>query len=395
MTAIVGPASALLCIPTESWKPYGWTHFYLNGTDEDHWPSQVTARHTGPAFCSEFNRSTLRLCPAGGSEGLRARLLLNPDAVFNIPMFDGGYSHVLHGCSPKIDYHTPDSLAMESWVMSPKLDVMDMLLDLTNSHNIAKTHATGRNRRLRDYIDGGYLISASKVVVGRTVCGPPRIVNESTKALPFPVLSADHRWRNLSHNTFVQGQWGPLLDHDVEGLYSYKVMSATKYTQARTKWVNLGPSYGAVTTGVAVISQNPYIVVARGCTLDYRWAMGQTFQSPNEFNAFEAQIGEPTYPTDSRNSYQRQILDFSDPQTLPYLGSTVKADEDWLDAAFPLHVLTPDPNGYNMTTLEAVLDGTTAAFPRYAVSDDIKRSFGHLTHTEYVSPEFAFTQSPA
>lgn len=88
LTAVVGPASALLLVPDQAWKSYGWTEFYLGGTDADLWPAKLTARHAGPKKCLQPGNTTLTICPAGGYQMVSARLQKDPDTAYTIYLQD-------------------------------------------------------------------------------------------------------------------------------------------------------------------------------------------------------------------------------------------------------------------------------------------------------------------
>lgn len=382
MTSVVGPASAILFIPTQVWLPNGWTQFYLGGTNDERWPSLLTAEHTGPKLCRDHSSMLQLVCPTGGYETISPRLRFAPEVVFDIPIHDCYYTRMIHGRSPWLRKNATEQITPEVWVQTPRADVTFMMQDLSYVYNDAQDAATGRNRRLRDFVDGSYMISASKLPVGRVVCGPPRIIQNDTNTLPFPVLAPNQKWRNLS-TISPEDSWGPVIDHDVEDLHSVRV-NKSKVTQASTVWVPLSPEFEAATTGLAIISQNLEMTVGRGCTLDFRWATGHVVRgSASSMGAFEAVIDEATPPSDSSNHFSRyDPADFFDPRATSNYGPTIKASKSWLDAAFPKYVVAAEPNAYNMTTLEDMIDRTTISYPDYVASNDTKRAYEQLAILE-------------
>lgn len=121
------------------------------------------------------------------------------------------------------------------------------------------------------------MITQGQIPVGRTVCGPPIVIEDDTKVLLFPVPASNHKWHTIASGSEQGG--GPLRDFTVGGLQ--RIDTITKSTQTRAKWFALGPEFGAATAGVAVVSQNATAAVGRGCTLDVRWALGQTCNKRN------------------------------------------------------------------------------------------------------------------
>lgn len=382
MTSVVGPASALLFVPTQVWKSYGWTNFNLGGTDERRWPRRLTIEHVGPPACRDPDRMLMMVCPAGGFNTLYPRLIRSPEVNFDIPIHDARYTRLIRVKTPWFNKNFTEQTTDETWVLTSRSDVTFMMQDLSYVHGGLKEIATGRRRRLRDFVDGGYMISESKIPVGRTVCGPPRVIDNGTKSLPFPILEPDHVWRNLS-TISPNENWGPTKEHDVEDLNSFHARK-NKVTQARTVWVPLGAEYGAATAGLVVISQNMYLTVGRACTLDFRWASGQVYVvSGSILGAFETEIGPKKRPTNSENQYHRlETGQFMDPRLAPHLGPTIKADKDWLDNIFPKYINTTEPDGYNMTTLEYMIDSTTASWPDYVISNETGISYGVLSQVE-------------
>ncbi|KAH7393791.1 hypothetical protein DE146DRAFT_757281 [Phaeosphaeria sp. MPI-PUGE-AT-0046c] len=74
IAATVGPAIAVLLVPREQTWPAGGTKYWINGTMEDLWPSQVGLEHYMPdngagkfgVSCSSTEGYKNALCPAGG-----------------------------------------------------------------------------------------------------------------------------------------------------------------------------------------------------------------------------------------------------------------------------------------------------------------------------------------
>jgi hypothetical protein len=271
---------------------------------------------------------------------------------------DRGAPRLINGCSPDGDTTTDQQLWPETWAYTVRGDTSFNMRDLGYKYGIAQCFATGRSRRLRDFIGGAYSISEGQIPVTRTVCGPPVLVDNNTRSLPFPILAPDHKWRNVPFGP--NQDWGPLADVELSDLQHRELASS----QARAKWVTLNSTLGAATAGLAFVSQNSTTTIGIGCTIDSRWALGQTFRSDSSpFLSFDVHIGKPVKPVgNSYAGYKPQ--DFFDAKITPSYGQTIKADQDWLDSISPLYsIASSDEDGYNMTTFEALLDATYLSSP--------------------------------
>lgn len=369
LAAVVGPASALLFIPVQVWKDYGGTEFYLGGTDNQLWPNHFTANHSGPEICHQNPPVLETVCPYGGFQTLSNGLRFPPSSSFQILLDDRKLRRIVNGHTYTYGLNVTTT---ETWAHTPRGDTSHFLQDLHYKQTRAQRIATGRNRRLRDFTDGGYMMSEGRIPVGRTVCGPTAVIKDDTAALLFPVLASDHKWRNIS-SFGIDQTWGPLKELKIGGLQRIEI--TTKPTQVRAKWVALGSEFGAATAGMAVVSQNQTTAIGRACTLDCRWALGQTFRKGNiVLNAFETLIGKPPKTTGS-TFWDFGRADFFDPSLVPWYGDTIKVDQEWLDTLSTWSVLSSDAGGYNMSGIEALLDATVIASPE---------------HTMFLGPESAY-----
>ncbi|RAK78361.1 uncharacterized protein BO72DRAFT_476657, partial [Aspergillus fijiensis CBS 313.89] len=67
LATLAGPASAVLLVPkSQPWNP-GDTEFFLNGSESDYWPADLSKEIPDlEQLCSEQNSTLLGFCPAGG-----------------------------------------------------------------------------------------------------------------------------------------------------------------------------------------------------------------------------------------------------------------------------------------------------------------------------------------
>ncbi|KAF7509850.1 hypothetical protein GJ744_007361 [Endocarpon pusillum] len=216
LVAVVGPASALLFIPAQVWKGHRGTEFYLGGTDNQLWPNHFTANHSGLEICRQNPPVLEMVCPYGGFQTLSNGLLFQPDTAFENLLDDKSIRRIIRGYTYSYLLDADHQRTSEIWVHTSRGDTSHMLGDLADKHHTAEKIATGRNRRLRDFIDESYLISEGRIPVGRTVCGPTVVIENDTEALPFPVLAPDHKWHNISFG--LDKTSGPLRELKIGGL---------------------------------------------------------------------------------------------------------------------------------------------------------------------------------
>lgn len=348
LISVVGPASALLFTPTQVWKQSARAEFYVGGNEQQLWPTHLTSNHTGPAICQQNPSSALYSCPYGGYRSLFNTLGQLPSPAFQVILSDWSVRREMKGRT----YSYPAGVAesAETWAYTSRCDVASLLNDMNYKYAIAQSYATGRNRRLRDFNSGSYYITEEKIPVGRSVCGPSVVIQNDTRALPFPVLDPDRAWRNKSLGPFqTQGkvEYFPIANL----LHT----NTTQSNQISSKWLALNSTFGAATAGLVIMAQNDTTTVGRTCTLDCRWALGQTFLRPSTtFATFEVQLGKPSKL--NGNVYLgADYADFFDPAVRPWYGETIKADQQWLDAISPKFISTDDGTGYNISAFDALL----------------------------------------
>lgn len=377
LVSTVGPASALLLIPSSVWQTSGRTEFYLGGTEDQLWPSRLTIDHTGPNICLDSPPRLLAVCPFGGLQRLADRLQNPVLTGFEIALDDQGVPRTINGHAPAYGLAAHQQASNETWAWAVRGDASLMMNDLGHKYSIAQSFATGRNRHLRDFVNGGHQVSESRIPVGRAVCGPPIEIRNDTRTLPFPILARNHQWRDISFG--LDQTWGPVADFQVEDLQ--KLDRTTEANRARAKWVVLTSEFGAATAGTAFVSYNSTHAVGRGCTIDCRWAVGQTFRERNTLlGAYSSHIGKPVQL--SGNTYWPPgYTDFFDPNWLPWYGDTIKVDQAWLDAAFPVYVETSDGHSVNLTTFDTLLQPVVAN-PSLTMSADPATAWSALLSLE-------------
>lgn len=150
------------------------------------------------------------------------------------------------------------------------------------------------------------------------------------------------------------------------------------------QWIELDSSFGATSAGLAVITQNQTMTVARGCSIDCRWSVGQTFQRESRMlGIFEAHIGEAMKP-DGNMYAPPEIASFFDEQNSRWYSDTIRADQAWLDTISPINTNTDVTGDKGVTLFEHLLKNGGLYFP--ITDKDPIGSFGYITVVEYAKP---------
>lgn len=350
LISVVGPSSALLFLPSPLWISDGGTDFYIAGTNDQLWPQRLTINHTGPSSCRQFPLPNLEFCPFASSKSMLHNIQRLPETPgWTVYRKNGGPPRLIIGSSPDTE-GVADPQVSDMWAWTVHGATTTHLQDLFSKYNIAQRHATGRNRRLRDFIDGGYMIQDGLIPVVRTACGPLKEIGVNTTTLPFPVLEPTRRWHEVPHGKLPT--LGPLKDVEVYGM---RILNIADDGLARAKWLSLPSDFEGVTAGLVHICQNKTSMFGRACAVDGRWANGQTFRSKDQVViAWSGSIGKFSVKTSGNAAGAGHPPEFSD--LVAHYGKTIKADQEWLDMVSPLYETTSKPDGFNMTVFEAILN---------------------------------------
>ncbi|KAH7092339.1 hypothetical protein FB567DRAFT_588628 [Paraphoma chrysanthemicola] len=314
LAAVVGPASALLFVPSAAWLSSGSTDYYIIGTEEQLWPQHLTERHAGPQQCDVGDGGNF-WCPQGGWDiiqgfvtptGVARRLVNLDDARTPRTLW-------LHRNSPG-DYGT------DSWASTSHGASVYIAARMEQDH----THAWG--------------FAKGRMPVVRVVCAPVRQVNRTSPTLLFPVLDSDRPWRKGDDP-------GPFRELRLEGIYESLVNVSVHV---------LPTDFGVSTAGIAFVTNNKTTAVGCGCSFDARWAHG--WSSLNMYTSYwSAFIGRPKLPTDLMFA-SPQTNSFFAPELKDHFGPPITADMGWLrhlSTGFQLM----DSTG-NFTALEVILVST-------------------------------------
>lgn len=118
-----GPASAILMLPRNETWPTTEYDFFINGTLDDLWPSELTLKHIGPSVeaCGNFSAAMLNpSCNAGGfpaiSQYFSTFKQFPPSHAFTFDTQDGLAKMNFEG-----DIRNGWSAGSETWIKAPHM----------------------------------------------------------------------------------------------------------------------------------------------------------------------------------------------------------------------------------------------------------------------------------
>ncbi|KAF2035260.1 hypothetical protein EK21DRAFT_84879 [Setomelanomma holmii] len=334
LAGVVGPASALLFIPTQLWMKASSTHFYLKGKESDLWPSTLTQNHTGPMQCSSspLHLDYTSYLHASWRVLLGGLTVLNPirpefffyipgGSALNVPPASMVYDNVAI-LESNCTHGDPDT-----WAVAPHLGVSSHSAYLTQYTFEAFSPATGWKRRLRDFVEGrAAFATGSKLAFTRTVCGPRAAVAGATTKTSIPLVDENRFWRaHTLHGT------DPIINLNFEDLnvtdWNGLQPNGKSAIQYRAKWLPL-PSN--IDSGSALV-----IKTLQDAQSGYE-----------EFDAL-----------DSPPEWRFKRASMLDPRYTPYYSRSIKIEQSWLDALAPPMPEQSNPgNDLVMTSFEALLN---------------------------------------
>ncbi|KAH7072443.1 hypothetical protein FB567DRAFT_554114 [Paraphoma chrysanthemicola] len=362
----VGPASALLFQPIQLWRKVSSTNFYLNGLEDDLWPSNLTQNHTGPTQCAssplhmEFNpclHASWRVL-LGGLTTLNP---IRPAFDFSIPGASAFFyppGAVIKGniAMPEYNYTNGDP---DTWAVGPDLGVTSHLAYLGEETVTAFNVATGWRRRLRDFVESRLVLTTpGKFPVVRTLCAVRIEMTNSVTKLRVPVVNENQFWRaRVVHGT------GPSVDIDLKDLNlsdwdAFHISEGTTL-QYRAKWLPLPAEIGNGSAVMVMLMQHSPRTYASVCVIDARWAEGQTIQSDRAFMwSWESQPGYQEFdPLSSLPEWHFERTSMFDPRYAPHYSRPISVQQPWLDALAPQMPEASIPGtGLVMNTFEALLN---------------------------------------
>ncbi|KAI9807873.1 MAG: hypothetical protein M1825_005179 [Sarcosagium campestre] len=281
-----GPSSAILMIPAKkSWWAYG-TSFFMKGSQDDLWPSRLTAQHLGGPNCGNASGLNDFKCINGGYTALYNHALSlrfpsqgRPSGPYSLLLLDQATKQVIHGGTRS------RGVSRDTWAVGTHAATAWVGLKLVEQRwrTRGPLPTGGRFKRfLNAHRDGVYV--KGPLPTARTSCSPMREYDASDSSLPFPVIPQQGYWSpEVTELKLVDGTTkGFELEKSFGEIWDSFRMGDERYdsrndASMRTQWVSLPPEFGPVTTGIVVFGPSKDNSTARlgaGCSIDARWAEG-------------------------------------------------------------------------------------------------------------------------
>jgi hypothetical protein len=264
----------------------------------------------------------------------------------------------------------------ESWGVQITAVIAAHMAYLKLTNDRAWAFAKGRNRRLRDFVDGGggYAVTWGKMPVVRTDCAhESTVITNETTTLPFPVLSRDEPWRKTLEP-------GPYHDVEIAALDLGEGWNGLQpldlpHRQVRSEWIALPREvFGQSTSaGLVFLTQSDSTTVARGCVVDGRWAEGENLRKAEGFlYALESQVGKEEVEDDPEHKFERGH--YFDKKYTPYYGPTIEMTKEWFDGwVLPMPEQTASGSNFTQTSFEALLNQSALVDPKFS-TDEVDNS---------------------
>ncbi|KAK6375675.1 hypothetical protein LTS17_007497 [Exophiala oligosperma] len=368
VAALAGPSSATLIVPTSQNWPTGSTDFYLPGSSDDVWPSDVSKdADASQDFCSNETSSTLAICPAGGFMSIRehwGRANFTNFRDADVPQ----YSRKLSGSRFFWPIYSQSSPVPPLYALGDARVVSDyrpgVETFLVQPHAAAATVLQRIATQWWEALQSRWNISDSQIddrkvsakvptAITTIRCSEPQNLSTTDKSVQFPVLSGRFDYINGT-NFIVDNLSDSAVDH------------------IRFQWVHLPDNFGAVSIGGVFESawtQDKSSRVVIGCSAQAGWV-------PAVIQTDEYSFWTGWYPWGikfgERTPAWTQIPS-NQPQS-PTNGR-VAMDDTWLELLTPsAPFVQPSQHDWVPSTLESVIDAS-------ALSEGLSNEQG-LTFTQ-------------
>lgn len=345
---LAGPASATMLVPQSRSWPSGATDIFLEGKQEQYWPSEVSARDdTLQRLCKGENATSLAICPAAGYHALWQRWgRLNYTNLYEASI--QSYAKELSGSRTYWPTTSPGSLlpplytlgnlrqgTSDSWFVQPHAAAATLLERTTSDWWQA---LTSHKDRSPSKIDDRAVSAQVASPIVNTRCGAPQNLTADDKTVQFPTI--------LGRFGFAQNE-----PFNVDSLLTSPVDTV------RLHWIHLPDAFGA--SSIAAVFEGPWTEdnssrVVVGCSAQSGWV--PTYVQMDKYAFWSG-----WYPWNITFSERKPA--WADPgpgNPIAPTNGRIKINEDFLE------MLTPTIPGENITTIESIL--MAAGLSRYSSS---------------------------
>ncbi|KAI9857254.1 MAG: hypothetical protein M1824_004930 [Vezdaea acicularis] len=366
---LVGPASAVLMIPSTKWWWAGGTSFYLQGSEDDLWPSNLTQAHTGGPECTTGVMSNNNhRCMSGGYPAILNHIMAlqppsqgRPNGGFSMLTQDTGIRKNIHGA---IRY---GGTQRDTWAVDIHAATAAVSGIVGDGYNMAKSQAGGQYWR---YIDGpgvGYVDVQLPAV--RTACSPFKMYHQNDSSMAFPVMPQVGPWAPGAAGFNAIPLDGPIEILNFTDVFKNMWVSFGKEngtysiqndSSVRTEWVILPRQYGWVTSGLAFFGpalNNGTARIGAGCAIDARWFQGMNWADWDYFEGAISSTMKAFFIESDPPTAQNVPEQWFSPDTEGNWRS-IGASSDWLQTVSPKidEQNVRDDGSPQLTTLENILN---------------------------------------
>ncbi|KAJ5931519.1 hypothetical protein N7516_006008 [Penicillium verrucosum] len=359
--ALAGPASAVLLVPKSQDLAAGGTRFYLNGSEGDFWPADLSGDLSAlRSLCNRNDSTLLGICPAGGFQSLWKHWGTVNSTNFRTHNVRS-YANDLSGSNFYWPVSSPSSQVPPLYALGNSkngdTDATTLIQPHVAAVVILQKLATDWWKALTSQRDispdnvGDRIISAN-VRSGISVvrCANPRELLGADNAVKFPSING----------RFNFAQSLPLAVHSLNN---------TAVNHLRFQWVHLSAQFGAASIGA--VFETPWeskkasrVVV--GCTAQAGWVPTTVFT--NKYNFWTG-----WYPWNIQ--YADRTPEWSATSQASSNGR-ISLGDDWLNLLTP-PTTSPDISSWRQSTIESILlNAGLGSFPNATTAGWLDRGSG-------------------
>ncbi|KAL2812013.1 hypothetical protein BJX63DRAFT_443803 [Aspergillus granulosus] len=343
IATLAGPASAVLLVPKSQGWSAGGTRFYLNGTENNFWPSDLAGDLSGlQELCGNGNSTHLGVCPGGGF-----RSLWNHWGTLNSSTFQNEsirpYAKELSGSQFYWPVSSPSSMVPPLYALGDVQQGPNGKTTLVQPHAAPATilqrvaedwwEALSVKKELpANQVDDRIVSATFKNAIAVARCAPPEKLSSDDTTVHFPSING-------------RFDYADNLPLEVETL------SPNRSDHLQFQWVHLPPKFGAASIGGLFETPwedkwegNPSRAVI-SCTVQAGWVPATVYTDKYTFWT---------------GWYPWNIL-FGDRTPAFHAGSSdftngrVAFGDNWLDLLTPrAPVTTPDTTSWRLSTIESI-----------------------------------------
>ncbi|KAL4733966.1 hypothetical protein BDV11DRAFT_209790 [Aspergillus similis] len=343
VATLAGPASATLLVPkSQDWSA-GGTRFYLNGTDEQFWPDDLSGDISEiKALCTQETSTERAICPGGGYESLRTHWGTMNSSTFQTQDVRS-YAKEVSGSRFYWPVSSPLSLVPPLYALGDIQQEPNGKTSLTQPHAATTVilqklaedwwKALQEKKGLTDnQVDDRTALATFKNAITVARCGEPQQLRASDTVVKFPS---------------IQGRFdfADALPLEV------KALNKTRAEHLRFQWVHLPTDFGAASIGGLFESpwssgwtdESSRAVI--GCTIQAGWVPATVYTDKYTF-------WTGWYPW---NILFGDRTPAYDPVSTDRTNGRVVFGDDWLDLLTPQAAATAlEDNSWYPSTIESI-----------------------------------------